>query len=67
MRRVQARGHSRGRWGLCAGGCSGLFLKLVESLVAHQLFESVGEFRGVEVLRLQRRVVVSTVRHGGRG
>lgn len=42
-----------------------LFLKTVESLVAHKLFELVGEFAGIDVGRHGLAVVMKAVCHGG--
>ena len=44
-----------------------LFLKTVESLVAHKLFELVGEFAGIDVGRHGLAVVMKAVCHGGGG
>lgn len=45
-----------------------LFLKPVESLVAHELFKGMGEFTGIEVVVVGRRglavMMVEAVCHG---
>lgn len=44
-----------------------LFLKAVESLVAHELFELVSEFAGIDVGRHGVAVRMEAVCHGGGG